>query len=122
MRRDSSVQYPYYLLTYIKVITPMNEKTRSAIRPLLVRNRDDAHRAATEFELLFDLVFVIAIALAAVGLHHAIAEAHYADGVVKFAIAFFALWWPWMHFTWFASAFDNDDAIYRICALSLIHI
>jgi len=47
---------------------------------MLARSRDDEHRAATELELLFDLVFVIAIALAAVGLHHAIAETHYADG------------------------------------------
>ena len=92
----------------------MTEKVRSIIRPMLARNRDDTHRAATELELFFDLVFVVAIALAAVGLHHAVAEAHYADGIVKFILAFFVLWWPWMHFTWFASAFDNDDALYRI--------
>ena len=90
------------------------------VRPMLARNRDDDHRAATELELLFDLVFVIAIALAAVGLHHAIAEAHYADGLLKFFLAFFVLWWPWMHFTWFASAFDNDDAIYRISVMIMM--
>ena len=65
---------------------------KSIIRPMLARNRDDSHRAATDLELLFDLVFVIAIALAAVGLHHAVAEGHYADGIVKFLLAFFALW------------------------------
>jgi low temperature requirement protein LtrA len=84
------------------------------------RSTDDTHRAATELELLFDLVFVIAIALAAVGLHHAIAEEHYADGLVKFMLAFFFLWWPWMHFTWFASAFDNDDAIYRVSVMVMM--
>jgi len=41
---------------------------------MVARNREDNHRAATELELLFYLVFVIAIALAAVGLHHSIAE------------------------------------------------
>ncbi len=66
---------------------------------MLARERTDTHRAATELELLFDLVFVVAIALAAVGLHHATVEAHYIDGVVKFLVAFFALWWPWMHVT-----------------------
>ncbi len=87
---------------------------------MLARERTDTHRAATELELLFDLVFVVAIALAAVGLHHATVEAHYIDGVVKFLVAFFALWWPWMHVTWFASAFDNDDASYRISVMVMM--
>lgn len=43
---------------------------------ILARNKDSKHRVAAELELLFDFVFVAAIALAAVGLHHAIAEAH----------------------------------------------
>lgn len=89
-------------------------------RPILARNRTDMHRAATELELLFDLVFVVAIALAAVGLHHAIAEAHYIEGIVKFLLAFFALWWPWNHFTWFASAFDNDDPSYRTSVMVMM--
>jgi low temperature requirement protein LtrA len=93
---------------------------KKIIRPMLARNGDDNHRAATELELLFDLVFVIAIALAAVGLHHAIAEGHYADGIVKFLLAFFALWWPWMHLTWFASGFDNDDTSYRLSVLVMM--
>jgi len=48
----------------------MNKMMQNIVRPMLARNRDDDHSAATELELLFDLVFVIAIALAAVGLHH----------------------------------------------------
>ena len=89
-------------------------------RPVLARDRADTHRTATELELLFDLVFVVAIALAAVGLHHAFAEAHYIDGIVKFLLAFFALWWPWNHFTWFASAFDNDDPSYRTSVMVMM--
>ena len=27
---------------------------------------------------------------------------------------FFAIWWPWMNFTWFASAYDTDDVAYRL--------
>jgi low temperature requirement protein LtrA len=30
---------------------------------------------------------------------------------------FFAIWWAWMNFTWFASAYDNDDALYRVVTL-----
>ncbi|KXF82828.1 low temperature requirement protein A [Enterovibrio coralii] len=97
----------------------LREKYKAYIRPMLARDRS-GHRAATELELLFDLVFVIAISLSAEGLHHATAEAHYLDGLTKFLIAFFALWWPWKQFTWFASAFDNDDAAYRISTLVMM--
>jgi low temperature requirement protein LtrA len=29
-------------------------------------------------------------------------------------MVFFAIWWAWMNFTWFASAFDCDDVLYRL--------
>lgn len=90
------------------------------IETMRPRNPDDAHRAATPLELLFDLASVIAIAAAAAGLHHAIAEAHAADGIIKFVVAFFAIWWAWMNYTWFASAYDNGDAVFRIATLVII--
>jgi len=78
---------------------------------------DEAHRAATPLELLFDLVFVVAIARLAVELAHAVAEDHVADGVVAYGMVFFAIWWAWMNFTWFASAYDNDDVPYRLLTM-----
>jgi low temperature requirement protein LtrA len=27
---------------------------------------------------------------------------------------FFAIWWAWMNYTWFASAYDNDDVVFRL--------
>jgi low temperature requirement protein LtrA len=30
---------------------------------------------------------------------------------------FFAVWWAWMNFTWFASAYDTDDIAYRVTTL-----
>ena len=54
----------------------------SIIRPLKPRDSHEPHRVATPLELLFDLVSVIAIATAAAGLHHAIAEAHATQGVI----------------------------------------
>ena len=30
------------------------------------------------------------------------------------AMVFFAIWWAWMNFTWFASAYDCDDVAYRL--------
>ncbi|MEO0864122.1 MAG: low temperature requirement protein A [Pseudomonadota bacterium] len=81
---------------------------------MLARDRDEPHRASTQLELFFDLVVVIAIAAAANGLAHEIGAGHAGLGVVKFFLAFFAIWWPWNLFTWFASSFDSDDAAYRI--------
>jgi low temperature requirement protein LtrA len=81
-----------------------------------MRSRDtsESHRAATPLELFFDLCFVVAVAIASRELHHDIAEGHAGDGIYAFALVFFAIWWAWMNFTWFASAYDTDDAVYRI--------
>lgn len=90
---------------------------RTIVRPVVARDPNEHHRASTPLELLFDLVLVIAVAAAAGGLHHAINEHHIADGLFIYAFLFFTLWWPWMNFTWYASAYDNDDALYRILVL-----
>ncbi|GGU32965.1 membrane protein [Streptomyces lavendofoliae] len=87
------------------------------MRPLVSRRRDETHRAATPLELFFDLCFVVAVAQAGVQLVHAVAEGHAGDGIARYAMVFFAIWWAWMNFTWFASAYDNDDALYRVVTL-----
>ena len=92
----------------------------SFTRQLSPRDPHEAHRAATPLELFFDLVSVIAIAAAAAGLHHAIAEAHAAEGIITFLMAFFAIWWAWMNYTWFASAYDNDDTLYRLLTILIM--
>jgi low temperature requirement protein LtrA len=81
---------------------------------MVPRSPHEHRRAATPLELLFDLVFVVAIAQAGQGLHHAIAESHPLDGLASYAMVFFAIWWAWMNFTWFASAYDCDDVPYRL--------
>jgi low temperature requirement protein LtrA len=81
------------------------------------RSPHEPHRTATPLELFFDLVFVVAIAQAAGSLHHAIAEAHAAEGILGYLMVFFAIWWAWMNFTWFASAYDCDDVPYRLAVL-----
>jgi low temperature requirement protein LtrA len=78
------------------------------------RATDEPHRAATPLELFFDLCFVVAVAQAAAPLHHSIAEHHVAHGVQSYLMVFFAIWWAWMNFTWFASAYDTDDDVYRL--------
>ncbi|MEU7056777.1 low temperature requirement protein A [Streptomyces sp. NPDC046197] len=87
------------------------------LRPLTARRRHEAHRVASPLELFFDLCFVVAVAQAGVQLVHAVAEGHAGHGILNYAMLFFAIWWAWMNFTWFASAYDNDDVLYRVVTL-----
>lgn len=87
------------------------------MRRLSARGRDEAHRVASPLELFFDLCFVVAIAQAGVQLVHSIAEGHAGEGILNYAMVFFAIWWAWMNFSWFASAYDNDDVLYRVVTL-----
>ncbi|SIR54453.1 low temperature requirement protein A [Micromonospora avicenniae] len=92
-------------------------QTRSArpwYRRMTGRRRDEPHRTATPLELFFDLCFVVAVAQAADSLHHALSEGHLDLAVGRYLMVFFAIWWAWMNFTWFASAYDTDDDVYRI--------
>ncbi len=84
---------------------------------MIARSRHEAHRAATPLELLFDLCFVVAVAQANSRLVHAFAESHPGHGITGYLALFFAIWWAWMNFTWFASAYDIDDALYRVVTL-----
>ncbi len=90
---------------------------RRLYRRMTARPTDEEHRASTPLELFFDLCFVVAVAQAAEALHHALGEGHIAHGVGSYFMVFFAVWWAWMNFTWFASAYDTDDVVYRITTL-----
>ncbi|MFE9427659.1 low temperature requirement protein A [Kitasatospora sp. NPDC006697] len=88
------------------------------LRPMRPRRRDEPHRVATSLELFFDLCFVVAVSQAGRELAGTLAEGHHAGtAVLRYALAFFALWWAWMNFTWFASAYDCDDVPYRLTTL-----
>lgn len=83
-------------------------------RPMAARRVDEEHRASTPLELFFDLCFVVAVAQAAARLHHDLSAGHPGHGLLGYAMVFFAIWWAWMNFTWFASAYDTDDGPYRL--------
>ncbi|WP_371518816.1 low temperature requirement protein A [Kitasatospora sp. NBC_01300] len=87
------------------------------VRRMVPRDRDEPHRVATPLELFFDLCFVVAVGQAGRELAHSLAAGHYGDGLRGYSIAFFAIWWAWMNFTWFASAYDCDDVPYRVTTL-----
>jgi low temperature requirement protein LtrA len=87
------------------------------IRPLIARDPSEEHRVATPLELFTDLCFVVAVAQASAGLHHEIGAGHVPRGTVGFAMAFFAIFWAWLNFAWFSSAYDNDDVLYRLLTI-----
>ena len=81
------------------------------------RDPHQAHRAATPLELLFDLTFVVAFGIAASEFAHLLAEDHVGAGLAGFAFATFAVSWAWINFSWFASAYDTDDWVYRLMTM-----
>lgn len=83
------------------------------------RGRDihEQHRVSTPLELLFDLVFVVAIAQASSQLHHGIVEHHVQQAILGYLLAFAAIWWAWMNYSWFASAYDDDSTTFRLLTL-----
>jgi low temperature requirement protein LtrA len=81
------------------------------------RDPGEAHRASTPLELLFDLTFVVAVARAGIELRDALAQGHAGHALAGYAAVFFGVWWAWMNFAWFASAYDTDDVPYRLLTL-----
>ena len=86
-------------------------------RRMTARDTAEAHRVSSPLELLFDLTFVVAVAQLVVQLAHGLEGGHAADEVGPFLMVFFAIWWAWMNFTWFASAYDTDDVPYRLLTM-----
>lgn len=84
-----------------------------------MRGRDpgEAHRVATPLETLFDLTFATCFSLAAAQLAAALSQGRYAAGVLGFGFASFAICWAWINFSWFASAYDTDDWIFRVVTM-----
>ena len=86
---------------------------------LRMRARDttEPHRASSPLEALYDLVFVVAVGSLVGQLAIAIEDGEVAVRIVPYLSVFFAIWWAWINFTWFASAYDTDDVIYRLLAV-----
>lgn len=83
-------------------------------RSMAARSTDEEHRSATPLELLFDLTFVVAVSGLAARFAHAVLDGHALAAALPSLMVFFAVWWAWMNFTWFASAYDCDDVTYRL--------
>ena len=86
-------------------------------RRLTGRDPHEEHRASTPLELLYDLTIVVAFGTAANELAHYVAEGHYRTGVTGFAFAALAVSWAWLNYSWFASAYDSDDWVFRLATM-----
>src|SRR5699024_6548192 len=61
----------------------------------------------------FDLLFSFAGLLSS----HLFAEGHISSALLGFRFAMFAIMWAWINHSWFASAFDCDDWVYRLTTM-----
>lgn len=95
---------------------PVNDRAHR-LRPMRGRDPLEVHRASTPLELLFDLTFVVAFGVAGNEFAHLVAEGHIGSGLAGFAFAMFAIVWAWINFSWFASAYDTDDWLYRVTTM-----
>ncbi|WP_242101508.1 low temperature requirement protein A [Lysobacter sp. M2-1] len=98
--------------------TPDADDLHHHARRMGGRDPHEAHRSATPLELLFDLTFVISFGFAASRFAHALAEGHYAVALLGFAFASFAICWAWINFSWFSSAYDTDDWLFRLLTMA----
>src|SRR3984957_3932316 len=86
-------------------------------RRMVGRDPDETQRAATPLELLFDLTFATSFGLAASEVASVLAAGHFTAALVGFGFASFAICWAWINFSWFSSAYDTDDWVFRIVTM-----
>jgi low temperature requirement protein LtrA len=97
--------------------TTAPESLNHRLRRMSGRDPHEAHRVATPLELLFDLTFATTFGFAASQLAHALAAGHYGVALIGFGFATFAICWAWINFSWFSSAYDTDDWVFRIATM-----
>jgi low temperature requirement protein LtrA len=90
---------------------------RHGLRRMFARRTTERGRTATPLELLFDLTFVAAFGVAGEQLAHGIAIGEWMLATGGFVFAMFTIVWAWINVTWFGSAFDNDDWLYRLLTM-----
>ncbi len=96
---------------------PGAESLHHHIRRMAGRDPHESHRVATPLECLFDLTFATSFGLAAAQFAHVMAEGHCAAALIGFGFASFAICWAWINFSWFSSAYDTDDWIFRLVTM-----
>lgn len=87
------------------------------LRRMQGRDPLERHRVSTPLELLFDLTFATSFGLAASEFANQIAKGDLGGGIFGFGFAALVICWAWVNFSWFSSAYDTDDWIFRIATM-----
>jgi low temperature requirement protein LtrA len=87
------------------------------VRQMDGRDPQEKNRVATPLELLFDLTFATCFSLAASQFAAELAEARYAAALLGFGFASITICWAWGSFSWFSSAYDTDDWLFRLATM-----
>lgn len=101
----------------MSTVEPIAKSRHSRLRRMAGRDPHEVHRVATPLELLFDLTFATSFGLAASQFAHAMSEAHYGGGLFGFGFAALGICWAWVNFSWFSSAYDTDDWVFRVATM-----
>jgi low temperature requirement protein LtrA len=81
------------------------------------RDPHEENRVATPLELLFDLTFASCFSFAASQFAAELAEGRSAAALLGFGFASIAICWAWGSFSWFSSAYDTDDWLFRVATM-----
>jgi low temperature requirement protein LtrA len=95
----------------------LQRELRHRLRPVTGLVPRGGNRAVSPLELLYDLVYVIAFGAAAEELTAAMTEGHTASAIGAYLFAIFTVGWAWLNFTWYASAYGNDDVLFRLATI-----
>ncbi|MEU8149313.1 low temperature requirement protein A [Nonomuraea sp. NPDC048901] len=85
-------------------------------QPPRLRLFEGVQRRATWLELLYDLVFVVAVA----ELADVLAEGTEPGRILAFIGLFVPIWWAWAGYVFYANRFDTDDVSHRLLVLPQI--
>lgn len=99
------------------VESQLRRELRHRLRPMGGRDPKEHGRSTTPLELLYDLTYVVAIAAASDQLAENLSRGNVWPAIGAYAFAIWAISWAWLNFTWFASAYENDDVLLRLATI-----
>ena len=91
--------------------------TLHRLRPLVPRDPNEKGRSSSPLELLFDLTFAAAFSVAGTQFAELLAKGELRPALLGMTFACFCIIWAWINYSWFASAYDNDDWGSRLQAM-----
>ncbi|WP_285115086.1 low temperature requirement protein A [Leifsonia sp. fls2-241-R2A-40a] len=95
----------------------LREELRHRVRPMRGRDPKERGRTTTPLELLYDLTYVVAFAAASDMLAEQLSHGDIWPALGAYIFAVWAVSWAWLNFTWFTSAYGNDDLLFRIATI-----